>query len=109
MVCNVWRSCHLRHSINWYIQAPKRQRNTSPIPSSSPPGGRDTPTRPNSLPPSSPLAPFSDTDDGLEDRDGVADAEGADEDAEGEDLFGETLPEYVMIFFPPPSRALNRQ
>ena len=90
----------LRHSVYWYIQAPKRQRNSSPIPSSSPPGGR-TPTRRNSessLPPSSPLAPFSDTDDGLEDRDGVADAEGADDDAEGEDLFGETLPEYVMIF-----------
>lgn len=67
------------------------------MPSSSPPGGR-TPTRRNSessLPPSSPLAPFSDEDDGLEDGDGVVDAEEDDDDAEGEDLFGETLNEYV--------------
>ncbi len=104
MVCNVWHSRHLRHSrhsIYWSIQALKRQRHSSPVPSSSPLGGR-TPTRQDSessLPPSSPLAPFSDTDDGLDDRDGVADAEGADEDAEGEDLFGETLPECVIMFF----------
>jgi len=45
------------------------------------------------LPPSSPLAPFSDTDEALDDRDAVADVEGEDEDADGEDLFGDTLEE----------------
>ncbi|KAF9529400.1 MCM2/3/5 family-domain-containing protein [Crepidotus variabilis] len=74
--------------------APKRQRDSSPIPSSSPPGGR-TPTRRNSessLPPSSPLAPFSDTENEVEDRDAVGDVD-EDVDADGEDLFGETLEE----------------
>lgn len=80
-------------------QAPKRQRDLSPIPSSSPPAR--TPTRRNSvtsLPPSSPLAPFSDTEEGFDDLDAVADAEGEDDDAEGEDLFDETLQEHVSIF-----------
>jgi len=80
-------------------QAIKRQRNSSPVPPSSPLGR--TPTRRNSetsLPPSSPLAPFSDTEEGLDERDAVADVEGDDEDAEGEDLF-ETLEEHVSIFF----------
>ncbi|KDR75810.1 hypothetical protein GALMADRAFT_211235 [Galerina marginata CBS 339.88] len=70
----------------------KRQRDSSP-PTSSPPRG--TPTRRNSqtsLPPSSPPAPFSDTDDSLDERDAVHDVEQADEE-DGEDLFGETLQE----------------
>ncbi|KDQ28068.1 hypothetical protein PLEOSDRAFT_1093484 [Pleurotus ostreatus PC15] len=45
----------------------------------------------SSLPPSSPPAPFSDTDDSLDERDPIRDAEGADDDEEGEDLFGQTL------------------
>jgi len=78
-------------------QALKRQRDSSPIPPSSPLGR--TPTRRNSetsLPPSSPLAPFSDTEEGFDERDAVADVEGEDEDAEGEDLF-ETLEESVLM------------
>ncbi|KJA29045.1 hypothetical protein HYPSUDRAFT_634812 [Hypholoma sublateritium FD-334 SS-4] len=72
----------------------KRQRDSSPAPSSPPQGA--TPARRNSqssLPPSSPPAPFSDTDDSLDDRDAVHDVEGDDEDADGEDLFGDTLEE----------------
>ncbi|KAF5321522.1 hypothetical protein D9619_001875 [Psilocybe cf. subviscida] len=68
----------------------KRQRDSSPIPPSSP---TRTPTRrasQSSLPPSSPPAPFSDTDDSLDDRDAVADVDDED-DADGEDLFGEGL------------------
>jgi len=84
----------------FFGQAPrgsKRQRDLSPIPSSSPP----QPTRrssQSSLPPSSPPAPFSDTDDSLDDRDAVRDVDDndAEEDADGEDLFGETLQEYVV-------------
>jgi DNA replication licensing factor MCM2 len=81
-------------------QAPKRQRDSSPVPPSSPLGR--TPTRRNSetsLPPSSPLAPFSDTEEGFDEMDAVADVEGEDEDAdaEGEDLF-ETLEEHVSFF-----------
>ncbi|KAG9221036.1 hypothetical protein CCMSSC00406_0002364 [Pleurotus cornucopiae] len=66
----------------------KRQRSVTP-----PPG--PTPARrlsqSSSLPPSSPPAPFSDTDDSLDERDAIRDAEGADDDEEGEDLFGQTL------------------
>ncbi|KAF9481543.1 MCM-domain-containing protein [Pholiota conissans] len=70
----------------------KRQRDTSPAPSSPP--QPTTPTRrTSSLPSSSPPAPFSDTDDSLDDRDAIRDVEDEDEDAEGEDLFGETLEE----------------
>ncbi|PPQ79936.1 hypothetical protein CVT25_003008, partial [Psilocybe cyanescens] len=72
----------------------KRQRDSSPVPATSSPRQR-TPTRRNSqssLPPSSPPAPFSDTDDSIDDRDAVQDVDD-DEDAEGEDLFGETLEE----------------
>ncbi|KAG6886144.1 hypothetical protein C0993_000662 [Termitomyces sp. T159_Od127] len=71
----------------------KRQRSASPDAPSSP--LRPTLTRrdsDSSLPPSSPPAPFSDTDDGIDDRDAVRDAEG-DEEEEGEDLFGENLEE----------------
>ncbi|KAG2059046.1 MCM-domain-containing protein [Suillus hirtellus] len=73
----------------------KRPR-SPPIPSSSP-APRPTPRRSDSqssLPPSSPPAPFSDTDDSLDDRDGVRDIDEDDEnDGEGEDLFADTLEE----------------
>ncbi|KAF8893843.1 MCM-domain-containing protein [Infundibulicybe gibba] len=46
----------------------------------------------SSLPPSSPL-PFSDTDDTLDERDGVADLDDEGEDEEGEDLFAQNLEE----------------
>ncbi|KAH0589034.1 MCM DNA helicase complex subunit [Termitomyces sp. 'cryptogamus'] len=71
----------------------KRLRSASPIAGSSPP--RPVLTRrdsDSSLPPSSPPAPFSDTDDGIDDRDAVRDAEDGEEE-EGEDLFGENLEE----------------
>ncbi|KAG2755285.1 MCM-domain-containing protein [Suillus brevipes Sb2] len=71
----------------------KRPR-SPPIPSSSP-APRPTPRRrdsQSSLPPSSPPAPFSDTDDSLDDRDGVRDIDDNDEDdGEGEDLFADTV------------------
>ncbi|KAF9049814.1 MCM2/3/5 family-domain-containing protein [Panaeolus papilionaceus] len=71
----------------------KRQRDSSPLPASSPPRAhtpeRDDAAR-SSLPPSSPPAPFSDTDDSLDERDAVQDVD-EDEDGEGEDLFGEDL------------------
>lgn len=73
----------------------KRPR-SPPIPSSSP-APRPTPRRrdsQSSLPPSSPPAPFSDTDDSLDDRDGVRDIDEDDEeDGEGEDLFADTIEE----------------
>ncbi|KAL0956516.1 hypothetical protein HGRIS_002657 [Hohenbuehelia grisea] len=67
----------------------KRQRDGTPPP-------RPTPVRRNSeassLPPSSP-APFSDTDESLDERDAVRDAEDEDaegeDDVDGEDLFGD--------------------
>lgn len=71
----------------------KRPR-SPPIPSSSP-APHPTPRRrdsQSSLPPSSPPAPFSDTDDSLDDRDGVRDIDEDDEDdGEGEDLFADTV------------------
>ncbi|KAG0706135.1 MCM-domain-containing protein [Suillus ampliporus] len=71
----------------------KRPR-SPPIPSSSP-VPRPTPRRrdsQSSLPPSSPPAPFSDTDDSLDDRDGVRDIdEGDDDEGDGEDLFADTV------------------
>lgn len=51
----------------------------------------------SSLPPSSPV-PFSDTDDSLDERDAVQDAEdeeAEEEDGDGEDLFGAEMREYV--------------
>lgn len=48
----------------------------------------------SSLPPSSPLPNFSDTDDGLSDRDLVPDAEEGvldDGEGDGEDLFDENI------------------
>ena len=51
----------------------------------------------SSLPPSSPPAPFSDTDDSLDERDAFPDAdEVPEEEEDGEDLFGENLDEYVF-------------
>ena len=56
----------------------------------------------SSLPPSSPPAPFSDTDDSLDERDTVPDAdEEPEEEEDGEDLFGENLHEYVFGIFRP--------
>ncbi|KAG1716397.1 hypothetical protein ID866_749 [Astraeus odoratus] len=70
----------------------KRARSPQ-IPSSSP-APRPTPRRresESSLPPSSPPAPFSDTDDSLDEREAVRDLE--DEQEEGEDLFAEDMAE----------------
>ena len=42
----------------------------------------------------SPPAPFSDTDESLDDREAIQDADGVDDEEEdGEDLFGENLEE----------------
>ena len=52
----------------------------------------------SSLPPSSPV-PFSDTDDSLDERDAVQDAqddEVEEEDGDGEDLFGDGMGKYVV-------------
>ncbi|KAG1862569.1 MCM-domain-containing protein [Suillus subalutaceus] len=77
----------------------KRPR-SPPIPSSSP-APRPTPRRrdsQSSLPPSSPPAPFSDTDDSLDDRDGVRDIDEDDEgDGDGEDLFADNIEEYITF------------
>ena len=58
--------------------------------------GRDSQTSdllPDLLP-SSPPAPFSDTDDSLDDRDAVGDVDAdAEEEEEGEDLFAQNLEE----------------
>ncbi|KAH8108108.1 MCM-domain-containing protein [Cristinia sonorae] len=78
----------------------KRRRSQSPIAGSSPPAAtspRPSPRRrdsESSLPPSSPPAPFSDTDDSLDERDAVRDVEDEeadDADDDGEDLFGEEM------------------
>ncbi|KAI0344781.1 MCM-domain-containing protein [Trametopsis cervina] len=75
----------------------KRRRSVSPAQGSSPPGPRPVATQDDadvdsSLPPSSPPLPFSDTDDSMDERDAVRDADdGPDEEEDGEDLFGETL------------------
>ncbi|KAF7984233.1 hypothetical protein HWV62_16046 [Athelia sp. TMB] len=65
-------------------------RGSSPIP-------RPTPARrdsQSSLPPSSPPAPFSDTDDSLDERDAVRDVDEEDDvEEEGEDLFAQNLEE----------------
>jgi DNA replication licensing factor MCM2 len=74
----------------------KRQRSISPPADSSP--ARPTPARrdsQSSLPPSSPPAPFSDTDDSMDDRDAVRDIDDDEEEGEGEDLFAGDLEEYV--------------
>ncbi|KAH0827522.1 MCM-domain-containing protein [Lanmaoa asiatica] len=78
-------------------QTPRRnKRARSPgIPSSSPvpPPAAQRRESSSSLPPSSPPAPFSDTDDSLDERDAVRDLEDDEEDGEGEDLFAEGLEE----------------
>ncbi|CCL98347.1 uncharacterized protein FIBRA_00342 [Fibroporia radiculosa] len=70
----------------------KRRRSITPPPGSSPVGRPGLARRDSdsSLPPSSPLAPFSDTDDSLDERDAVRDVDDAEDD-EGEDLFNENL------------------
>ncbi|EIW83154.1 MCM-domain-containing protein [Coniophora puteana RWD-64-598 SS2] len=81
-------------------QTPRRPKRTrSPGLDSSPPQ-QATPRRESlssSLPPSSPPAPFSDTDDSLDERDAVRDIDEGDEDADGEDLFGETVEEDYAV------------
>ncbi|KAF8135696.1 MCM-domain-containing protein [Boletus edulis] len=74
-------------------RTPRRnKRARSPgIPSSSP-APRPTPQRrqsSSSLPPSSPPAPFSDTDDSIDERDAVRDLQDDEDDDEGEDLFAD--------------------
>ncbi|KAF8558043.1 hypothetical protein OG21DRAFT_87252 [Imleria badia] len=78
-------------------QTPRRnKRARSPgIPCSSP-VLHTTPQRresSSSLPPSSPLAPFSDTDDSVDERDAVRDLEDDEVDGEGEDLFADDMDE----------------
>ncbi|PBK74444.1 MCM-domain-containing protein [Armillaria solidipes] len=73
----------------------KRRREPSADPASSPPV-QATPQRhlsQSSLPPSSPPAPFSDTDDSLDDRDAVRDVDDDEDDEDGEDLFADNLEE----------------
>ncbi|THH19967.1 hypothetical protein EW146_g1327 [Bondarzewia mesenterica] len=73
----------------------KRARSPDLPASSSPPplGGQSVSRRDSqsSLPPSSPPAPFSDTDDSADDRDAVQDINDEDDDEEGEDLFGQEM------------------
>ncbi|KIJ18918.1 hypothetical protein PAXINDRAFT_109366 [Paxillus involutus ATCC 200175] len=72
----------------------KRARSPG-IPSSSR-APRATPRRADSessLPPSSPPAPFSDTDDSLDERDAVRDLEDDDAEADAEDLFADNMEE----------------
>ncbi|KAL1942774.1 hypothetical protein VTO73DRAFT_5014 [Trametes versicolor] len=69
----------------------KRRRSVTPPPGSSPAGpSRAERDEESSLPPSSPPAPFSDTDESLDERDAVKDIEDDADDAEdGDDLFAE--------------------
>ncbi|CAK5281579.1 unnamed protein product [Mycena citricolor] len=67
-------------------QTPRRKRQRSPSPGSSPPRP-ETPPAQEILPPSSPQTQFSDTDESLDERDAVPDLD----DEEGEDLFGEQV------------------
>lgn len=82
----------------------KRRRSASPADRSSPAPVPTTSRRDaeddSSLPPSSPPAPFSDTDDSLDERDTIHDAdEVPEEEEDGEDLFGENLNECVELLF----------
>nr|VWP01020.1 V-type proton ATPase catalytic subunit A (V-ATPase subunit A) (EC [Ganoderma boninense] len=74
----------------------KRRRSVTPPPGSSPPGpSRVERDEDSSLPPSSPPAPFSDTDDSMDERDAVRDInDDPDGDDDGEDLFAEEFEEY---------------
>ncbi|KAJ7770136.1 MCM-domain-containing protein [Mycena maculata] len=70
----------------------KRQRSASPDAAGSSPTRPVTPpTRLDSLPPSSPPQPFSDTDESMDERDAVPNIDDDEEDAEGEDLYGQDL------------------
>lgn len=86
----------------------KRARSPSRVPVEATPTTNRLQRRASgsSLPPSSPPAQFLDTDD-ISDQDAVQDldddAEG--EDDEGEDLFGDTLIEYVAVSLFSPGQA----
>ncbi|KAM5543152.1 hypothetical protein V8D89_003026 [Ganoderma adspersum] len=69
----------------------KRRRSVTPPPGSSPPGpSRVERDEDSSLPPSSPPAPFSDTDESMDERDAVRDVnDDPDDDDDGDDLFAE--------------------
>ncbi|KAI0829890.1 MCM-domain-containing protein [Trametes gibbosa] len=69
----------------------KRRRSVTPPRGSSPAGpSRAERDEDSSLPPSSPPAPFSDTDESLDERDAVRDVDdNAVDDEDGEDLFAE--------------------
>ncbi|KAF7315586.1 DNA helicase [Mycena indigotica] len=70
----------------------KRPRSPSPDVGSSPPRPATPPAaKSDDLPPSSPPAPFSDTDESLDERDAVQNIDDDEDDAEGEDLFGEGM------------------
>ncbi|KAI6021300.1 MCM-domain-containing protein [Pisolithus microcarpus] len=71
------------------IQRGSKRARSPPLPSSSPAPRPSPPRRESSssLPPSSPPAPFSDTDDNMEESEVVKDL-GGEEDDDGEDLFG---------------------
>jgi DNA replication licensing factor MCM2 len=73
---------------------PKRQRSASPPAGSSPTPLGNTEAHDDrlSLPPSSPPAPFSDTDESIDDRDAIPDID-AEEEGEGEDLFADNMDE----------------
>ncbi len=91
------------------VQTPrgaKRRRSITPPPGSSPTGhSRAERDEESSLPPSSPPAPFSDTDESLDERDAVKDIEDDADDAEdGDDLFAEEFEEYVIGI----SRSISR-
>lgn len=67
-----------------------KRRRSSPSPPGSSPPPRTRRDSESSLPPSSPLAPFSDAEDAISDIDPAQTPLG-EEDGEGEDLFGENL------------------
>ena len=84
----------------------KRRRSVTPPPGSSPPGpSRVERDEDSSLPPSSPPAPFSDTDESMDERDAVRDVNDDADDDDGEDLFAEEFEEYVQC--PPPPSAIT--
>jgi hypothetical protein len=77
-------------------RTPRGNKRPRSPPAGSSPIPRPTPTRrdsQSSLPPSSPPAPFSDTDDSLDERDAVRDVDDEEAEGEGEDLFAQNLEE----------------
>ncbi|GJE97383.1 MCM-domain-containing protein [Phanerochaete sordida] len=80
--------------------SPTRGSSPAPVPTTSRRDGDES----SSLPPSSPPAPFSDTDESLDERDAVPDAdEIPEEEEDGEDLFGENLADDYAV-----NEALDR-